>query len=477
MSAKSRLLKYIRAIGALASISAVVVVITDGAVEAQSVATSQPAAVPADDPARGLVYAGLERDTSGRCGNLLRVRGTDKCTHGPDAPPPGFSMGKHVQAEASSLAAASVDCIGDGSSGLRVQMMYVHPPGTNRYAEYLSSFQQWTSDMATIYSASAAQTGGTRKVRVVHNSACAPVILNVEISASALSSFGGTINALKALGYTRTDRKYAIFGDSTVYCGIGEFQGDDRKIASNRSNFGPSFGRTDRSCWGGHTVAHELGHNLGAVNNNAPNASGGAHCTDEYDVMCYSDSPNYPPMRIICTDRANENRMDCGKNDYFHTSPPANSYLATHYNVADNPFLDGSGTTPPPPTGTGPIVGLAGKCVDIQGASSADMTPLVIYTCHGGANQSWTVSSDGTLRSLGKCMDVRGGSTTAGTVVQLNTCNTGGAQKWVHRTDKTLQNPQSGKCLDVEGASSADGARLLIWTCHTGANQKWTLPV
>ena len=77
MSAKARLLKYIRAIGALASISAVVVVLTDGAVEAQSVAVSQPVAVPADDPARGLVYAGLDRDATGLCKNLLRVRGTD----------------------------------------------------------------------------------------------------------------------------------------------------------------------------------------------------------------------------------------------------------------------------------------------------------------------------------------------------------------------------------------------------------------
>lgn len=113
--------------------------------------------------------------------------------------------------------------------------------------------------MDTIYSASAAETGGNRRVRLVHDSACAPIVLNVEISASALGSFSGTINALKALGYTRTDRKYSIFGESNVYCGIGEFAGDDRKIASNRSNFGPSFARSDSGCWGGQVLAHELG--------------------------------------------------------------------------------------------------------------------------------------------------------------------------------------------------------------------------
>src|SRR5262249_23383612 len=123
---------------------------------------------------------------------------------------------------------------------------------------------------------------------------------------------------------------------------------DDRKISNNRSNTGPTFARSDSGCWNGYTIAHELGHNLGAVSNSAPNSSGGAHCTDEYDVMCYSDSPYYPQMRYICTDQSHENRLDCGHNDYYNTNPAANSYLGTHYNVADNPFLSGS-TTPPPP--------------------------------------------------------------------------------------------------------------------------------
>lgn len=34
----------------------------------------------------------------------------------------------------------------------------------------------------------------------------------------------------------------------------------------------------------------------------------------------------------------------------------------------------------------------SGKCLDASGASSADGTPLIIWTCHGGANQQWTLS-------------------------------------------------------------------------------------
>ncbi|PWW60213.1 ricin-type beta-trefoil lectin domain protein [Actinokineospora spheciospongiae] len=461
----SRSRTWVRAIEVLAGLALLGLLLGGSPVSAQP--------MPPNDLGRGLVYDGLERDTGDLCRGLFRIPGTDRCTHGPDAPPPGFDMSSSVAPLVSANATASVACIGDGVSGNRVQMMYVHPPGTDRYSTYLASFRQWTADMDTIYNASAAETGGSRRVRLVHDSSCVPVVLDVEVSASALSTFEGMLNALKAQGYNRTDRKYSVFAESKVYCGIGEFRGDDRKTPANRSNTGPNFARTDSSCWGGHTLAHELGHNLGAVNNSAPNASGGAHCTDEYDVMCYSDTPNRPPMRYLCTDKAHENHLDCGHNDYFHTNPPANSYLATHYNVADNTFLD-KGSTPSTPTG--PITGIGSKCVDVSGGGSADATPVVLYTCHGGANQVWTRQQDGTLRALGKCMDTNGGATTAGTTVHLNTCRGGESQQWVPRSDSTLQNKGSGLCLDAEGASSSNNTRLLIWTCSTTANQRWNLP-
>jgi glucosylceramidase len=40
---------------------------------------------------------------------------------------------------------------------------------------------------------------------------------------------------------------------------------------------------------------------------------------------------------------------------------------------------------------TGQITGLGGKCLDLTGNTSADGTPLQIWTCTGGSNQKWTV--------------------------------------------------------------------------------------
>jgi len=134
------------------------------------------------------------------------------------------------------------------------------------------------------------------------------------------------------------------------------------------------------------------------------------------------------------------------------------------------------GGTPPPSGRTGPITGIAGKCVDVAAAGTANGTAIQLYTCNGTAAQNWTVGTDGTLRALGKCADVTSGSTANGAKIQLWDCNGTGAQVWQAQSNGTLRNPQSNKCLDATDNSSADGTRLQIWDCFGGANQVWRLP-
>ncbi|MFB9237645.1 ThuA domain-containing protein [Plantactinospora siamensis] len=125
---------------------------------------------------------------------------------------------------------------------------------------------------------------------------------------------------------------------------------------------------------------------------------------------------------------------------------------------------------------TGPVVGLAGKCLDVRNAATADGTQVQLYSCNGTGAQQWTVGSDGMLKALGKCLDVSGGGTADGTKIQLWTCNGTGAQNWSAQPDKTVRNPQSGKCLDVEGNNPADSTPVHLWTCYANPNQQWTLP-
>ncbi|OLF14403.1 glycosyl hydrolase [Actinophytocola xinjiangensis] len=163
-------------------------------------------------------------------------------------------------------------------------------------------------------------------------------------------------------------------------------------------------------------------------------------------------------------------------NDFTNTEP-ARSLTSGHIGIQNhgtgddvsfrNIRIKELGVVTPTP---GPIVGVAGKCVDVNGASSADGTKIQLWTCTGGTNQQWTREGS-TLRALGKCMTAVG--TNDGANVQLSTCDGRGGQNWIAGANGSLTN--SGRCLDANGASSANGTQLIIWSCHGGTNQRWTL--
>jgi glucosylceramidase len=160
-------------------------------------------------------------------------------------------------------------------------------------------------------------------------------------------------------------------------------------------------------------------------------------------------------------------KVNWGNESFTYTLPARTSATFTWSGV---PGSGGGGTGH-----TGAIVGYGGKCVDVAGANSANGTQIQLYTCNGTGAQTWTVGTDGTIRSLGKCMDVAAAGTANGTKVQLYDCNGTGAQQWTASAGQLI-NPASGKCLDATGPSSADGTPLQIWTCGGGANQQWALP-
>ncbi|MFG3194669.1 ricin-type beta-trefoil lectin domain protein [Streptomyces sp. NPDC048208] len=125
---------------------------------------------------------------------------------------------------------------------------------------------------------------------------------------------------------------------------------------------------------------------------------------------------------------------------------------------------------------TGAFAGLAGKCLDVAGGSSANGTAVQLYDCNGSTAQQWTVAADGSVRALGKCLDVVSASTADGAKVQLYDCNGTAAQRWSYNTATgDVVNTAADKCLDVTDNSSANGARAQIWSCTGAANQKWTL--
>jgi hypothetical protein len=322
--------------------------------------------------ARGITYKGLhEAGTTGHCANAFELEGTTRCTHGPDPAPPNIDVryrrGTPVTTADTAGGPGTAQagnppppCYDDGQSGDRVQAIYAHAADVgDRYSSLVPSIRQWAADADAVFNRSAAETGGVRRVRFVTDSSCQITVLDVQLSATGDDSMSNTVQELQAQGYKRSDRKYLVWMDANVYCGIAQVYGDDTALQTNLSNGASSVSgevaRVDNSCWGLNSSnqsieAHELMHTLGGVQTSAPHATRYNHCWDESDRMCYDDGSG-ATMQQICS-ASHENTFDCNHDDYFSTNPPAGSYLATHWNTANSSFLSSLDGSPAPATTT-----------------------------------------------------------------------------------------------------------------------------
>ncbi len=359
--------------GALALL-ALVVVAAFLASAAPSAAQAAVQASPPDDRRRGVVHDGLSRPVRGACGRKFELAHRDRvagntvtlCTHGPDPAPDGVDVARRrptaeLAAAAATAAAippvdgpgmpqaqAGIPCYGSGTDGYRVHVIYARASDVaDSYAALASSLVQWSAAADQVVSASAAETGGVRHFRFVTDANCNLVVDRVTLSTTGDDNISNTVADLRARGYTRTDRKYLVYVDANVYCGIGQLYGDDSPSAVPGANYNNGHAqapgmvaRVDQGCWGrsGESIeAHELMHNLGGVQDTAPHVTPNSHCTDESDRMCYADAAGVT-MQFLCPS-SHENRFDCNHDDYFSTNPTPGSYLATHWNTANSAFL------------------------------------------------------------------------------------------------------------------------------------------
>ncbi|MEU6867498.1 RICIN domain-containing protein [Streptomyces sp. NPDC046876] len=113
------------------------------------------------------------------------------------------------------------------------------------------------------------------------------------------------------------------------------------------------------------------------------------------------------------------------------------------------------------------MTGLAGKCLDVEGGSTADGTRVQLWSCKDVKAQKWRLT-DNTVRALGKCLTADNGQ------ARIAACDGSDKQKFVYRPgDKTLYNQAANACVDVPGGNTADGTDLLVYACNGGTNQQW----
>lgn len=275
-------------------------------------------------------------------------------THGHDPVPP--------EREIAAATPQNPDCIENPTApAQQYYMKVIYARASNDANTYTTSapmIRELVRSAQGLLLESSNQVGRSVWYRVECTSGVIDVYNAVLPTPLASTTFSTVAQDLWDLGFTDYKTKLWVWFDDTSACscgGTGHVMNDARQIPDNANN-GLTFLPRVAVTWGYNSariMMHENGHNLGAVQNDSPNTSGGWHCNDGQDIMCYADGgsqSNYNPN--VCAVEV----FDCNHNDYFHPNALDTSYIGSHWNLG-HPFnrfmrgcLDGWGrlTAPTP---------------------------------------------------------------------------------------------------------------------------------
>lgn len=257
--------------------------------------------------------------------------GLDFCTHGPDPIGPDDEKPPLPREVAASVAVNRFYrqdrlCPGDGVSGQRVHV-YVGSPADRPQVtatqialvrQTLGLNERILRDSHSTHAQKINHYCADGKTPTVTVAALPPVGTDGEFTFDDWYGIvSGQITGTHVLFLANADDAYPYCGEGTV--GLDDAGADFSLIG----------------CWPENdTYLHELGHNFGTVHPEAPNDSGGWHCFDRADVMCYNDGGSYfqngGQMLRRCNglsiNAGNSTygfpRFDCNNDDYYSPHSP-----------------------------------------------------------------------------------------------------------------------------------------------------------
>lgn len=124
----------------------------------------------------------------------------------------------------------------------------------------------------------------------------------------------------------------------------------------------------------------------------------------------------------------------------------------------------------------------SGRCLGVNGASTAQNALLSQFTCDSGAGQYWIYDHPDSgfprIRNLNSqmCIDIPGGNLNPGVQLQQFPCHTGPNQRFsfsLYGWWFGIVSQRSGLCLNVSGASTANGAPVVQSACGPADSQLW----
>jgi len=124
---------------------------------------------------------------------------------------------------------------------------------------------------------------------------------------------------------------------------------------------------------------------------------------------------------------------------------------------------------------TGSLVTMLGsrRCLDVWNGLRDPGTQLILWDCHGGENQQFTIDSNGEIRVFGLCLDAFGGGGNNGDRVGTYACHGGANQKWTYTPSGEIRGINN-RCLAVSYADGSAGALIILWDCVGHESQIWT---
>ena len=325
------------------------------------------------------------------------------------------------------------DAPGPAGDAPHVKVVYAYASDVgDRFGLFGSAIQRYTKAAAAKVALSSDKT-----LRLDRGSTCGNAFLDIQTVALghpvAAYATRSVLDDIESHLPDRPGVNYLVFVDfalPVLSAAAGTWAQDDSPWATNVANVGGRsryaylegggvdfFGSEQLASQYADQVLHEVLHTLGAVQPSAPHFSGGAHCYEIYDVMCYTPKDGTPDVFLrnceIIGALPNPGKpLDCGADDYFNASPAPGSYLAAHWNLYDSGFLctlTRCDRAPAAPTARLAVVAGDGQSVTVSAASSSDPDGAVVsyvwdldgdgvYDTAGPAARTVTVAGRGALR-------------------------------------------------------------------------------
>src|SRR5205085_12399623 len=108
----------------------------------------------------------------------------------------------------------------------------------------------------------------------------------------------------------------------------------------------------------------------------------------------------------------------------------------------------------------------------------SDATESAVQSAIVAAGYTGPPSTTGELHAVGagKCLDDPNATTTLGTQQQIYSCWGGASQTWTHTTSNALTVTVGGStlCLDANAKGTTNGTKAIVWSCNGQPNQQWT---